>query len=788
MTSGLQSTITDPAGLTGPQRDAMFGLLADCYDCVTRAAFDKDLAGKTSVILLHDTDDRLRGFSTQQLHDHCWHGETVRILFSGDTIIDPACWGSPELPKAWCRLAARTLRAQPGRRLFWFLISKGYRTYLFLPLFFRQFLPSPEAEAPQEWQDLLNQLAAARFGNCYNPATGLIRFPESRGQLTPGLAAVPAARLEDPGVQFFLQQNPDYACGDELACLAEITPGNTRGPGKRWLTRALEESASPAAETGPVRVPPRPAREFRATTANTLWQAICEPARRRLARALTEPAAAQAATLGRILTQQRNTAFARRHSLHPDMSPEEFRRAVPVAGYSAHRPDITRMMAGEPDILSAGRPDAFERSSGSTAAAKYIPLTPALRAEFSEAVRAWIGDLLQRHPGVRHGPAWWVISPLRHPREITSGGIPVGLTSDEEYLGRWERRMASWLHAVPPAVARLTDLNENLDWTLRFLLQRPGLRLISVWNPSYLTLLWQRFLENSDRFLTLLSEGSGPGTAPSLQPHLRALPDHAAALRRIRNPVPQDVWPHLAVISGWADGEAGSAADTVRALFPHACYQPKGLLATEGVITVPWEDDCAAGVPALHSHFLEFLESPGDCPRLVHELEPDRDYAVVLTTGGGLWRYPLGDLVRVDGRAGATPRLRFAGRCDDVCDLRGEKLHPEFVRNALSGLGGGFRLLAPCRETDPPHYILFTTDPDISDVSVERALAANPHYAHAREAGQLAPLRIFQVRNPDPSSVFIDHCVSLGQRAGTVKPVALHRASGWETCFDGRFA
>jgi len=264
------------------------------------------------------------------------------------------------------------------------------------------------------------------------------------------------------------------------------------------------------------------------------------------------------------------------------------------------------------------------------------------------------------------------------------------------------------------------------------------------------------------------------------------MPDRAKNLRRHSEVSPAEVWPRLAVISAWADGEAARDADRAREVFHGPVFQPKGLLATEGVVTIPWEECQAAGVPALNSHFLEFIEAPDGPARLVHELEDGREYEVLLTTGGGLWRYRLGDLVRVEGRAGATPRLRWIGRCDGGCDLRGEKLHPRFVAEALAGFCQGFRLLAPCREADPPHYILFVDQPCAAQ-SVDEALQANPHYAHARRVGQLGPVRIFQIRGEAAEEDYLRRCAALGQRAGTVKTTALQRAAGWETWFKGNF-
>jgi hypothetical protein len=113
------------------------------------------------------------------------------------------------------------------------------RTYLYLPLFFRHFIPAAAEGAPPAWKGLLDALAREKFGEAYEANTGVIRFPTSQGQLTTELATIPPGRQDDPDVAFFLQRNPDFASGVELACLAEISLENTQGIGRRWLSQAL---------------------------------------------------------------------------------------------------------------------------------------------------------------------------------------------------------------------------------------------------------------------------------------------------------------------------------------------------------------------------------------------------------------------------------------------------------------------------------------------------------------------------------------------------------------------
>jgi hypothetical protein len=195
---------------------------------------------------------------------------------------------------------------------------------------------------------------------------------------------------------------------------------------------------------------------------------------------------------------------------------------------------------------------------------------------------------------------------------------------------------------------------------------------------------------------------------------------------------------------------------------------------------------------AVTSHFYEFadLAAPGRRPRLVHELEPGALYSVILTTGGGLYRYALGDVVTVVGRVGRTPLLEFVRREGVVSDLCGEKLVEGHVTRALDaaceavGVRCAFALLAP-EMAAPPYYALFAEAPGAGDAAlarlaaeVDRRLAGSPSYAYCRRLGQLGAVRAFRVREAG-AAAYLSRCAGLGQRAGAVKPAVLHAAPGW---------
>lgn len=246
--SRLRGEIVPIEQLDAAQQHVLFKLYAANYDAVDADRFEADLREKDYVILLLDSaSGETRGFSTQKVFETADPaGERVRVLFSGDTIIDPEYWGEQELVRTWCRFAGRVLAREPRAPLYWLLISKGHRTYLYLPLFFDQHWPRFDRATPEYERELLARVARGRFGECFDAEAGLLRFDSSLGQLKPALASIPAGRLDDPRVRFFVERNPRYADGEELVCLARIGPDHMRGIAARACREGLVEGPLPS--------------------------------------------------------------------------------------------------------------------------------------------------------------------------------------------------------------------------------------------------------------------------------------------------------------------------------------------------------------------------------------------------------------------------------------------------------------------------------------------------------------------------------------------------------------
>lgn len=229
-----------PSQLGAEARAEMFSLYRQCYEGISARSFENDLAKKNEVLLLTQSG-KLIGFTTLMWYDVDWKDAVHRVIFSGDTVVDPAHWGQQALAFRWLTRIGQLKRLDPARRIFWFLIVKGHRTYRYLPVFARTFIPHwKESHVPH--RDFLRHVAQRQFGEFYNEETGLIEFPESRGHLRKELAHPSSRELQIPAVRFFLKRNPKYLNGHELACFCELSRENLKPMARRLFDKGFYES------------------------------------------------------------------------------------------------------------------------------------------------------------------------------------------------------------------------------------------------------------------------------------------------------------------------------------------------------------------------------------------------------------------------------------------------------------------------------------------------------------------------------------------------------------------
>lgn len=521
--------------------------------------------------------------------------------------------------------------------------------------------------------------------------------------------------------------------------------------------------------------------QIKPTIANALWCASNLPAYARFSRALINPEQAQQQRLRSFLQQNSRTAFGKAHEFQAINNYKDFSRRVPLAQYESFVPWIDRIMRGESNVLTQEPVTHLVPTSGSMGARKLIPFTAGLQREFNAAIGPWIVDLQRQWPGTRNGPAYWSVTPSFKESRSEKSIVPIGFDTDTAYLGGARRLLAEAVMAVPSNVQQAKSIEAFRYETLLYLLRCRALRLISVWHPSFLTLLLDALPSLWENLLDDMARGRNGKQAP--------FPARSKELRNLDPKEPARFWPELRLISCWGDAHAETLIPELQSRFPNVAIQRKGLLATEAVMTIPF---CERHPLAVRSHFFEFLDDQNR-PHRAHEVREGSEYEIVVTTGSGLCRYRMGDLVRVTGFIGKTPALKFIGRKGDVSDRFGEKLSEPFVTEVIRQASVGmpppkFMLLAPDESEFGSHYTFYVEGelrPEIS-IKLDALLRTNPHYDWCRELGQLRALRLFRIHAGGFESFVQRECAS-GKRIGDVKPRSLSPRNEWSKFFQGHY-
>lgn len=446
------------------------------------------------------------------------------------------------------------------------------------------------------------------------------------------------------------------------------------------------------------------------------YRARVSTERQVLRSAFSDPVGHQRRVLNDLLEFNAGTRYGKQHGFGRIRTLDDYRKAVPVQTYADLEPWIERAASGEPNVLSADRPAVFFTSSGSTGAHKKIPVTPRfMRTTFFPFYYAAWAPLIEHFPDVLDHPGAVLNlkhDPLAAPPTTASGRPHVGASQVDfgaafgEPLSAEPGTGAPW--ATLPVPLAADQHAEKMYLRLRLAVESDVRCVIGI-NPAMvaalpfqLNLWWPRIVkEVRDGTLGGLAHGT---PNPARAAELEHLADRHDTVR------PAHIWPNMRALFCWTTGLASLYLPRLREEFgPGVTALPAPVAASEGPVGVALDRHRSAGSLVVNASVYEFADAEEDLgPDTVtlqpHQLEPDRDYHVVFSHVGGLYRYAVGDVVRVVDHQDGVPRVEYTGR-GNRSDHAGERLRDAQVIRALhSALDAtGLELRnAACRVTTSP--------------------------------------------------------------------------------------
>ena len=381
----------------------------------------------------------------------------------------------------------------------------------------------------------------------------------------------------------------------------------------------------------------------------TIIRPVFTPRRRQLDLYVNEAEALQRAVLRRLLDKAAQTEWGKAHAYGKELSYEEFAKQTPLNTYEELKGFIDRMRHGEKDVLWPGRVKWYAKSSGTTNdKSKFIPVsTDGLHDTHYAGGTDAVVWYLRNNPKSRLFDGKALILGGSHAPNYNLPGSLVGDLS--AILIENINPLVNLVRVPKKATALLSDFEIKRDRIAREAMNRDVTNLSGV--PSWMLSVLNRVMELSGK--QYLNE----------------------------------VWPNLEVFF-----HGGVAFTPYRSQYEHLIpssrmHYMETYNASEGFFGLQDDPlDPAMSLMVDYGVFYEFIpmdefDSPSPTVVPLWGVETGRNYAMVISTSSGLWRYIIGDMVRFTER---NPfKFVITGRTKSFINAFGEEL---IVDNAEKGL------------------------------------------------------------------------------------------------------
>lgn len=497
---------------------------------------------------------------------------------------------------------------------------------------------------------------------------------------------------------------------------------------------------------------------------------------------LDRPDRVQRDLLTEILRENGDTEYARRHDLAKVNSIDEYRRAVPIRTHEELMPWIERTIAGETGVLTADDPVVYFSSSGSTGREKHIPVTRTyMQRVFLPFYHASFAVLMQSMPQAlaSEGGVLNLWQDPTSPIGRTRGGQAHLGPSQVDYRRFGEDAAVLGSEA---AWARIPDeLRAANPWDRAYVKLRlaaeQDIRLLIGVNPAMVAGLSYQLRQEWPRLVEEIRAGT-LGGRPHGAPNPERADEIAGYAKTFGTVHPYHLWPHLAGIVAWNSALASMYLPRVRETFgPGVQLFAAPIASCEGPAAVPVDRHPSAAPLFVSGCLYEFVPAEQELRAdaetlLVSEVEPGRDYHLIFSHVGGLYRCAVTDVVRVTGRAGRTPRIEYAGR-NVVRSGAGENLTEaaavRALRAALADTGAELRNATFHLDSDRYRVaVAGIVTPGLAAALDTRLAEQSPGYRAARASGALSRLDVV-VTHPDAFLREWERTIRAGQRPPRVK-------------------
>lgn len=485
----------------------------------------------------------------------------------------------------------------------------------------------------------------------------------------------------------------------------------------------------------------------------------------------------QEETLLKRLRKHGDTCYGRQHDFRSMKDSTDFRARHAITTYEHYRELIERIAAGEDKVIISEKPLILAMTSGTSGRSAMLLSTKDTNTEFFlQGVTVCLDAMRKAFPAtesLQRTTKFFYTPTFRQ----SEAGIPIGPNSSTPASSR---HMLN-LYTTPAPAFEVPSEKDTLYLHLLFALKDPSVGTLEsnfsstiFYAFAALQERWQELAEDIERGTVSNALALDPKVRSRLEALMRPDPKRASQIRAhfqdgFRG-IAKRLWPNLNLVLAVDSGSNQIYGEMLRDSYCKGVpfYSPF-YAATEGLIGVNlWpEESSRRYLLCPRSMFCEFLPESSleqDDPQtlLMQEVKEGDNYELVITNASGLYRYRIGDIVKVVGFHNQCPIVEFQYRRGQMLNVRGEKVSEHLflmaLKKAVSQWPGAQLVDYCCAESgimgdssggSDPHYQVFLELKGVRNLTEEQRYKLDiclqqdsAVYKSFRIKGSIGPMRV----------------------------------------------
>lgn len=374
-----------------------------------------------------------------------------------------------------------------------------------------------------------------------------------------------------------------------------------------------------------------------------------------------------------------------------------FKKQVPLSEYCDYENYIKRMANGEKNILISEDVEYFGHTSGTTGKQKLIPSTKRGRKVASKYMALLINKFSYNNfkENWNYGKGLMIADIVM--TTYTEGGIPICSATSGGMKGI--KYVLPYLYTSPIEVMKIQDKEAALYLHLLFGLKEVRLLYISgVFISNVLDLF--RTLENKQEDLIKdirrgrissnlnIDEDTRSNLNKHLYPNAMRADELECEFKKGFKGISRRIWPNLAYIATVTGANFSIYDDKVNYYTDSLPIYSPAYASTEAMIGINPYANKIRYVIIPDTAFYEFIPIEEEREKSKHtlglnELKVGGKYEIVVTNYAGLYRYRIGDVIKVVDFYNSCPEIEFLYRKNQVLNMVSEKTNEEHLTNSI---------------------------------------------------------------------------------------------------------